>query len=531
MLKLVKKLTFSNVFWIFFYLLIFGLLLKNSFSYLDPDLGWHLKVGESIYQSHEVPHINNYDYTFTGRWVDHEWLINLVSYKIYDSVGYVSLNIFFSLLIIISLILLNILVRKIFKKASYGLIAFVQLVGVLASLPHFGVRMQEFNFLFFIIELLIIEEYQSQKRLKTLFYLPPLFYLWANIHGSFLFGLAILIIWLLIKISERILFPSRLNKYFDFSNQIENKKLKTFFIFSVFSFLLTLITPYGQELYSFLRGYSNTFYLKAIQEWLPQSAFPFNYWQLVYLAFSAAILLIYFCSLKKLNFKKINFWHFSLAILLGISAFKSRRNFPLFFVSSVLLFIPLISSIFTAEQIKKISLRKELKYFLLFAVALTAASNFLSIKFVNNPFNSFCSVYPCGAVNFLKSSGQYQGLNVFNEYNWGGYLIWTYPEKKLFIDGRLPQVEYKGQTFMEEYYNFLRSDSNYSQKLSEYNINLALLKTSDDKIVAKKWEQFLFWIKDKDLSIPHYLRRYIESSSDWQKIYSDKTASVYLRVR
>jgi len=43
--------------------------------------------------------------------------------------------------------------------------------------------------------------------------------------------------------------------------------------------------------------------------------------------------------------------------------------------------------------------------------------------------------YPSGAVRFIqrnKPSG-----NMFNPYNWGGYLIWhLYPEYKVFIDGR-----------------------------------------------------------------------------------------------
>ena len=78
------------------------------------------------------------------------------------------------------------------------------------------------------------------------------------------------------------------------------------------------------------------------------------------------------------------------------------------------------------------------------------------ITIIQNPFNSFCQNYPCGAVKFLKNNPQYHNLKIFNDYNYGGYLIWTCPNIKLFIDGRLPQYDFAGHTLMEEYYEFAK---------------------------------------------------------------------------
>ena len=36
----------------------------------------------------------------------------------------------------------------------------------------------------------------------------------------------------------------------------------------------------------------------------------------------------------------------------------------------------------------------------------------------------------------------YKRQKIFNNYGWGGYLIRVWPEKELFIDGRLPQYQY-----------------------------------------------------------------------------------------
>jgi hypothetical protein len=51
------------------------------------------------------------------------------------------------------------------------------------------------------------------------------------------------------------------------------------------------------------------------------------------------------------------------------------------------------------------------------------------------PRGGIADVFPAGAVEFLKREGQTG--TVFNEYGWGGYLIWhLYPAYRVSIDGR-----------------------------------------------------------------------------------------------
>jgi len=40
--------------------------------------------------------------------------------------------------------------------------------------------------------------------------------------------------------------------------------------------------------------------------------------------------------------------------------------------------------------------------------------------------------------DFLKSYTNNSVVKVFNTYHWGGYLIYTYPNAKVFVDGRMP---------------------------------------------------------------------------------------------
>lgn len=526
-----KKINFLVIFWVFFYFLVFGLLLRNSFSYLDPDLGWHLKVGEAIAQTGVVPHLNIYNYTFTGNWVDHEWLINFISFEIYSKLGYFSLNIFFAAIIVLSLVLLNFFARRLVPKIGEWSLVFLQLFGLVACLPHFGVRMQEFGFLFLLLELWILAEFNNKKKWPILIWLLPLFYFWASIHGSFLLGLGLVFAWLVIKIIENRLASSKWKKYFLESKIISVKDIKIYFLFFLGSIFITFFTPYGRELYSFLGGYSNTFYLRTIQEWRPQYFFPFNYLQASYLALSVVFLVAYFNNFICKKIKTLDLWQLSLVFLFLILSFKSRRHFPLMFIATFPFLVQALSETFEAGDLKSFLISKKLKYFLLVCLGLAGLSQYVDLRPMVDPFNYFCSKYPCEATKFLQREVQYRDLNILNDYDWGGYLIWAYPEKKLFIDGRLPQVAYAGRSFLEEYYDFFRKKTDYEKKLEQYNIKLVLIKTTDKQIKVRKWEEIVFLLRQSSFNSTNYLRNYLNSSTNWQKIYSDPVASIYLKIK
>ncbi len=527
MLKLVKKLNFTLIFWIFFYFFVFGILLRNSFDYLDPDLGWHLKVGQEISETMSVPHSNHFNFTYTGSWVDHEWLTNLLSFEIYKNFGYIALSIFFVLIVLSAFILINILSKKYFPKTPPFFLAILQIFGIMACLPHFGVRMQEFGFLFFLLELWIIAEYNRTQSSKKLFLLWPLIYLWANMHGSFLFGLGLLFVWVFVKLFVLYLAASPWKKYLDNSKLIKFSEIKKFGLITIGAALLTCATPYGFELYSFLGGYSNNFYLSVIEEWLPQFNYPYNYWQLSYLALTIAILGLFIRDAWEKKVIKTDIWNLALISICLYLSFKSRRHFPLLFVASYFFIVEVVLDLVELEKIKFIIKHWTLKAFLLVCLFLAAIYQYLNIGLVNDPFVSYCGKYPCAAAAYLRENKSLDSLNIFNEYNWGGYLIWTYPEKKLFIDGRLPQAAYAGHSFVEEYLDFYKADTDLKKKLAQYDIKLVLLKTRDDKLKIKNWEKTLFWISDADLNRLNYLRLYLQGASDWKIIYQDSLATIY----
>src|SRR2546425_3499467 len=53
---------------------------RNRFQ--DPDMWWHLRIGEFIWHSHSLPDHDVYSYTTNGHsWIPHEWLAEVIIYS------------------------------------------------------------------------------------------------------------------------------------------------------------------------------------------------------------------------------------------------------------------------------------------------------------------------------------------------------------------------------------------------------------------------------------------------------------------
>ncbi|MEK9129780.1 MAG: hypothetical protein AAB526_00025 [Patescibacteria group bacterium] len=530
-----KKINFPKIIQILFYIFIFCYLLAHSYSYLDPDFGWHLKVGEQIVTEKAVPIFDYYNWTLAGKqWVDHEWGINAIIFLIYKTFGYFGINIFFTLIVLLVLIVLNIFIQKYFLKEKNCLffILFFQSLGVLAMLPHLGVRMQEITILNLLLLLIIIYNYEKNKKAKALFWLLPLFYFWACFHAGFLIGIFVMFFWLIVKLIEIIIAKYKISKFFNINNKFNLKNIHTFSCFAFLSVLMTLFTPYGLKLYEFLWDYKNTFYMAHIQEWLSIFSFSILYWQLLYSAFVAVVIILLITDVLTKE-KKINLYDLLISLFFIILAFKSKRHFPLLFIVSFSMMIKFFVDSFDFKEIFK-KFPKQLflvKSYLIIVFLLIIIGQIVKINFTPDPFLSFNNDYPQKAIVFLKNNSQYDNLNLFNPYDWGGYLIWALPERKFFIDGRLPQYSFKEHTFLEEYFDFFDKEKT-KNKLDEHNIQLVLLDIEEKKYKFNWFEKYFLGFDEKEINKQaneNYLRDYLNNSNEWQKIYHDNISNIYVK--
>jgi hypothetical protein len=542
---MLKTTSFAKILLFLFYTFIFLFLVRNSYSYLDPDLGWHLKVGEQISIEKSVPHVDYYDYTLKGqRWVDHEWLSNTLLYWLNANFGYLSLNLLFVLVFMLSLWIINLTAKHFFiEKAHPFYIIIFQALGLMGCLPHLGVRVQELSVLLLAVLFYQLYLFEKTKNIKALIALPILFYFWACLHAGFLIGLFIAFCWILIKAVEHVLNKTRYSIYFEFSF-LSKKQFIQYLLILLLSMLATLLTPYRFELYSFLSDYKDSYYLTHISEWIPFYFFPIQYLKLLYdaLVLTVFSLTVLFSitghekektvdNAPRVNFK-INLWHIFLLGLLCFMAMKSMRHFPLLFIASYPIILKFFCDLLGRfPQISFLQNKRSffIECYLITAVILLIILQSVSIRPIKDPFQEFCQEYPCSAIKFLRANKQYDSSRLLNFYDWGGFMIWTYPEKKLFIDGRLSQYKFNNWTLMQEYHDFFRENRG-AILLDKYNIRLVHLKGKNDKITLNWFEKDILMMNEDEMNKnENYLKNFLDGSKKWKLVFQDKISLLYAK--
>jgi hypothetical protein len=160
------------------------LTVSNRFN--DPDLWCNLKIGEVIWNTHTIPSTDQFSFTAFGHpWVAHEWLAQISIYAAYKIGGYAGLEAWLaatsSILLIAVYFLCYLRTRNAFLSFLGGIVAWM------FSTVGLAVRPLLLGHIFLALELIILELGGRDRR--WLWVLPPLFAIWVNCHGTFVFGL------------------------------------------------------------------------------------------------------------------------------------------------------------------------------------------------------------------------------------------------------------------------------------------------------------------------------------------------------
>ncbi len=515
--------------WILLYLAIFSFSFFNASSKLDPDFGWHLRIGADIAQSNDVPRIEKYTYPTLGQeWVDHEWLSNLLLYKAYtfSPYGYLFLAVLFSLFFVITLHLVISATRKyvvadLEDKYFLFLSSIISILAVIVISSFFGVRLQVISWFLMIFMGWLLTKVYFEKKFSLLSYVPFIFILWTNLHGSFIFGIGLLSLFILLL----------------FLHDKFSKKDKLLSIIILLAcILVTLISPYCIDLWKLIgEEYStNRYYLTNIDEWLPVYTAPFVMWQFSLLIALYLVLIIFGFLSKSIPLRVSALIYFGFTFFLLILSVLSRRFSPLFIIFSIPLFLFLLDRLFFTDYlIEKERIFKFIIVPLLVLVVFIKIFHILSEphKPLIDPFEKNSTLSPTNAVNYLKQDPVLSNKKLLNYYGWGGFLLWTYPEKKIFIDGRMPQRPLDHEiTYLEEYDRFFDQE-HFVNKINQYEIEVALFPTKKDFVFPNTFEKHLykivFSLDEKDFQQEHHLLDYLDQN--WIKLFEDEIAVIYVR--
>jgi len=549
----IKKQQISLYGFLFVFLVFFSFL--SFYNVLDPDFGWHIKTGQLILER-GIPYQDWYSYTMSNfPWVNHEWLLDIAMYKIYSSFG-----MHFLMIVFLSLYLLSFFV---FIKPKQDFFSFFIpiVLGYLATLYFLGLRPQLLGILLIAILIRIIDEFLENSS-KIIYFLPLIFLLWVNIHASFFAGLVILTIIIFLEIfkkykiisfakarlsqkrlSQKILKKFKFWQHFNALDFFQNiyvkesslEKIKTLIVILVISFLATLINPYFYRIYEeIFRTTGDNFLRFNIIEWLPLFMAGFKPFIYFYMGFFAALLFLYY---KKIELNKI-----ILSIFFLVLSLTSIRYTLLFVIVSLPILIN-VMPIFKKEMSfsKNYNLfNKFFKWvFIIFLILILAIFIYGFYDFYSGMMGN--KFYPQNALPFIRAIPLED--RIFNYYGWGGYLILNIPERKYFIDGRMPswrlpaQADQGDKFAFGDYIKITKAENDFETLLQKYDIKYVLLaKSTKDKYEKLKDDIASQKVKDffKKYKILSYLFG-VDTSNNlyeklkefgWKEVYEDDTALI-----
>ncbi len=466
-------------------------------------MGWHLKDGEYLINNHfQVARQDIFSYTMPDfPLIMHEWVSDIIMFVIYWKLGFLALSIFFALIILAAYIFASFGVSA---KKEYKIIAAI--LAIIASIPVLGVRPQMINLLFLAILIFVIFKFRQNNHSRLIYCLPLIFFLWVNFHGGFFVGLFFIGIFLGIEIIKQLFLKIagriKAGKFYSKLQEINvdsvgTRPLKKLAVIFSLSATATLLNPYGWRIYiEVLTTIFDSYTKSNVREWLPVTASnPMSYQFITYTALLVILLLF--------SYKKIDYTYLFISAVFFYIAITSWRHMPLFLLVSTPLWVNITEAVSGAE-LQKIIKSKIFLSLMVVVVFFIAKQQLKSVVPGNVSVEKLSEAggYPYGAVKYLKNN-PIEG-NMFNEYNWGGYLDWQYPEKKVFIDGRMPSWRIGEFRVFKDFNTISDAGAGWEELLEKYDIRFSLVYNNE--INRAKYE---------------FLK--------WKMAYSDNLAVIYVR--
>lgn len=447
----------------------------------DPDFYWHLKTGELIVTSGQLPQHDIFTFTSYGNpWVLSEWLSQVVFFLSYQLAQLQGIAVLTALIFTLCWMTtyktcLDILQDE--GKAVIVLMLFCGAMGAVAPRPHI------FTFLFFAMILRKLLSFKYQKSDIGFLSIPIIMATWANMHGGFFIGIILIFAFITTELIQYYISSER--------DAAEKSRLKKLSLVAALGLLATAINPHGFHywLYPYQAIVSSgdtTF----ISEWQsPNFHQPFYQYFLV-------IVFLYFINIAYSS-RRADITETIVPLIFIGGAFFSVRNLPL----AGLIMAPHAAIFYRelklAEAINRIrknrndniqqcrqasALGKLLSSgnkqvgkaettinWLIMIASIVAISSHYPVR-KKEVESRISDLLPVKAVDFVVENNIHG--NIFNTYHYGGYLIYRlYPEQKIFVYGR---TDIYKDNFIKEYLEMYSGGENWKKYFYKNNIDYVI---------------------------------------------------------
>lgn len=451
---------------------------------IDPDFGQHVRTGELIVKS-GLPITDPFSYTMPEwRYIDHAWLSDAAMWWGYRVGGSGLLAAIYAAMATGALWLVT-------NKGRWGVVT--ALLAAAVFMGKAGVRQQVLDWLAVAV-ILKFFEIGVWKKWKWL--LPIVFGLWVNLHSGAAMGLAILGAGLAGMVLERKL------KWSDAA-------------VVALTVVAVVINPYGPGLWKEIGEVANDNSLRnTIAEWRPwYGAVDFGFWMLAAMT-----------AMWGWRYRKEIGWGEKLMLggtfLAGLSSLRHMAVFAV--VAGWVLGRTL--EVFEKDVGKGVEVKQRLDWFykLMVGVALLVLVVQGGIDLWGSRQLAEEEFYPKKAVEWLRK--EHERGNLFSDYGWGGYLIWKLPEKRTFVDGRMPSWKGPQGSAFEEFMDITWKGKEFGPIFEKYGVDIVLWPKRE--LAKSKALINVTWGKSdgKAMWLPTRLEE-----AGWEKVYEDEVAIVMVR--
>lgn len=455
-------------------LAIFAYCLADRRLFLDGDTNWHLGAGDWILSHGVVPTTDPFSYSSAGRrWVAHEWLSETVMAVAYHLGGWAALSALTGAAVSLAFVVMTAELRRwlgvLSTLATIG-VAFVMLTPQLLARPHI------LALPLLAIWMRILLQADREDHTPPLGSLP-LFTLWANLHGSYVFGLAIAGVFALRAVVEGQ--GRRLQRATRWGG------------FLLAAVAASAITPHP------IGGL-----LLPLQVMSMRTLYAIGEWRAVNFATPSALEFALFFTLFVLLYRgvRISWERLGLVLLLLLMSLQHVRQDIILGVVAPMLLAEPIGHAFDPEQRQALHRQQSLARAALLPLFGFAALLFIAAtagRLVFPPRHGDAANVPQTALDGTPMAVRERP--VFNDYTFGGWLI--FKGVRPFIDGR---ADMYGDDFFRTYLatEAVKDGRSADGVLRRYGVVWTILQPRSPLV------------------------QHLDSSPGWRRLYGDRWAIV-----
>lgn len=448
----------------------------------DPDIWWHLRNASQLIHTRHFIQTDSWTFTVAGKpWINFEWLAEVPYYFAYRWLG--DRGLYLVMMLAAGAIVVGVYclgwMRS--RECTAGFVA--SLVAVLFTTVSLAPRPLLFGWLFLVLELCIL--WQLREGRDHTAWLPLLFLVWINAHGSWFLGFGLMLLFFSCGLVE----GEWGNLY---AKRWTPRQARRLLAVTAIGFAALFINPYGWRLVAYPVDalIHQKLGMQYIAEW---ASLDFH-------TERGKVVLATFLLLGILQLVRRRRWPLEDLVFALIAVYGAVTYVRFVFLAGILL-TPILAMDLGNTLLKPYDATRDRAGPNAAALAVLLAVIVAVVPTEKQLQAGIRAEFPEKVIPYVRNLAR-RG-HVFEEYDWGGYLEWEAPQVQEFIDPRADIFVQEGM--MGDYARATKAEGTF-EVMDEYQIRYAVLAKGDPAAYV------------------------LEHSPDWKPTYDDGQAVVLERI-